>query len=79
MATLLDQIRSKVAEVADIDVGEIGDDTTLEALGLDSADAVIIAMEVEDLTSREIDVGVFLRCATIVEAAAEIARLVEND
>jgi len=66
----------KTADLAGISPEAITDETNLDSLGLDSADAVVLAMEVEQATGREIEVGVFLRCDTIAETAAEIARLV---
>jgi acyl carrier protein len=75
---LAQEIRLKIAEVAGTDVVEIGQTATLEGLGLDSSDAVILAMEVEELIGREVDVGVFLRCETIGEAIGEVLRLVES-
>ena len=50
----------------------ITEETNLESLGLDSSDAVVLAMEVEELTGLEVEVGLFLRCATVAEAATEI-------
>ena len=66
----------KTADLAGIPSEQITDETNLDSLGLDSADAVVLAMEIEQATGREIEVGVFLRCETIAETAAEIARLV---
>ncbi len=67
-------IFQRVAELAGTTEATLNDETTLESLGLDSADAVVLAMEIEQLTGTEIDVGLFLRCGTIAEAATEIAR-----
>ena len=69
-------VLKKTADLAGIQPEEITDATNLDSLGLDSADAVVLAMEVEQATGREIEVGVFLRCETIAETAAEIARIV---
>ncbi len=66
----------KTADLAGITSEQITDETNLDSLGLDSADAVVLAMEIEQATGREIEVGVFLRCETIADTAAEIARLV---
>lgn len=66
----------KTADLAGIPSEQITDETNLDSLGLDSADAVVLAMEIEQATGREIEVGVFLRCETIAETAAEIARIV---
>ena len=72
-------IRAKIvqaaADLAGIDPAEINGESTLESLGLDSSDAVILAMEVEQATGREIDVGVFLRFEKLDEATQEIVRL----
>lgn len=69
-------VLKKTADLAGIQPEEITDATNLDSLGLDSADAVVLAMEVEQATGREIEVGVFLRCETIAETATEIARIV---
>jgi acyl carrier protein len=66
----------KTAELAGIAPEGITEETNLDTLGLDSADAVVLAMEVEQATGREIEVGVFLRCETVAETANEIARIV---
>ncbi len=65
----------KTAELAGLEVHQLDGDATLESLGLDSSDAVILAMEVEELVGVEIDVGIFLRFETVAEAADEIERL----
>jgi hypothetical protein len=36
-------------------------------------------MELEEMTGRSIDVGIFLRFETIAEAAAEVARLIADE
>ncbi len=68
-----------VAGLAGVPPGEVAADTSLEALGLDSSDAVILAMEVEERTGVELEVSLFLRCATVGEAATEIAAIVTAD
>jgi acyl carrier protein len=68
----------KTAELAGIAPEAITEETNLDTLGLDSADAVVLAMEIEQATGREIEVGVFLRCETVAETANEIARIVES-
>jgi acyl carrier protein len=68
----------KTAELAGIAPEAITEDTNLDTLGLDSADAVVLAMEIEQATGREIEVGVFLRCETVAETASEIAKIVES-
>lgn len=70
------RVLAKAAELAGIDAKEFDPASTLESVGLDSSDAVILAMEVEETTGTEIDVGLFLRYDTIGQAADEIARLV---
>lgn len=69
---------TRTAELADVPPEQITDETTLESLGLDSSDAVILAMELEELTGREIDVGIFLRFETLRAACDEIERLVDG-
>ena len=68
-------IFARTAELADVGSGEIGPDTTLERVGLDSSDAVILAMEVEQLIGGEVDVGIFLRFETLGEALQELFRV----
>ena len=68
-------VLNKTAQLAGVAPEAITDETNLDSLGLDSADAVVLAMEIEQATGREIEVGVFLRCETIAETAAEIARM----
>ena len=63
------------AELAGCPADTIGAQTTLEDVGLDSSDAVILVMEVEEMAGREIDVGIFLRFATLGEAVDELARI----
>ena len=67
-------IYQSVAGLAGVEPGSITEETNLEGLGLDSSDAVVLAMEIEELTGVEIEVGVFLRCATVAEAATESSR-----
>jgi acyl carrier protein len=68
------RVFARTAELAGCPVDQMGAQTTLEDVGLDSSDAVILALEVEELTGREIDVGIFLRFATLGEAVDELAR-----
>lgn len=68
---LLTAILARVADMAGLDASKVTASATLESLGLDSSDAVVLAMEAEELIGREVDVGLFLRCATIGEAIAE--------
>jgi len=70
-----EMVFNSVAGLAGVSPGSISDETNLESLGLDSSDAVVLAMEVEELTGLEIEVGLFLRCATVAEAAAEITAI----
>jgi acyl carrier protein len=72
---LRETVLQSVAGLAGVAPATITDETSLESLGLDSSDAVVLAMEVEELTGLEIEVGLFLRCATVAEAAAEIAAI----
>lgn len=73
-----EMVIAKAADLAGVTPGEITAETNLESLGLDSADAVVLAMEVEQATGQEIDVGIFLRCETVAEAAAEISNLMAS-
>jgi acyl carrier protein len=70
-----EMVFNTVAGLAGVSPASITDETNLESLGLDSSDAVVLAMEVEELIGAEIEVGLFLRCATVAEAAAEIAAI----
>ena len=75
---LYDRVWEKTAELVGIEPQEIDRQSTLESLGLDSSDAVVLAMELEEATGRAIDVGIFLRFETIDQAAKEIARLLDD-
>jgi acyl carrier protein len=72
------RVMRKAAELAGMDVEQLDSATSLESLGLDSSDAVILALEIEEATDQEIDVGIFLRFETLLEAADEIARLLAD-
>jgi acyl carrier protein len=74
---LRNRLYSRMAELAGCPVQSINSETTLEDVGLDSSDAVILAMEVEEIAGHEIDVGVFLRFATLGEAVEELARTLQ--
>jgi polyketide synthase 13 len=75
MVRMRDMVFQRVADLAGVAPASITDETNLESLGLDSSDAVVLAMEVEELIGIEIEVGLFLRCATVAEAATEITTL----
>jgi acyl carrier protein len=74
---LTERVFARTAELAGLSRDEINGETTLESAGLDSSDAVILAMEVEELTGREVDVGIFLRFENLGQAIDELARLME--
>ena len=67
------RLYARTAELAGLALADIGPLTTLEGIGLDSSDAVLLALEVEELVGTEVDVGVFLRFSTIGEALEELA------
>lgn len=71
-AGVREMVFRSVAGLAGVPPASITEETNLESLGLDSSDAVVLAMEVEELTGLEIEVDLFLRCATVAEAATEI-------
>jgi acyl carrier protein len=71
-ARVREMVFHSVAGLAGVAPASITEETNLESLGLDSSDAVVLAMEVEELTGLEIEVGLFLRCATVAEAATEV-------
>jgi acyl carrier protein len=75
--TLQSRIFLRTAELAGVPPDEITPQTTLESVGLDSSDAVILALEVEELTGTEVEVGVFLRFDTLGEAVAELTRMLK--
>lgn len=67
----------KVATFGGVAADSIDDRTTFESLGLDSADAVVLAMEIEQFSGQEMDVALFLRSATVGEAFLEITTLLK--
>ena len=69
------RIYSRTAELAGLSACDVGPRTTLEGIGLDSSDAVILALELEELLGTEVDVGVFLRFTTLGDALDEIRRI----
>jgi acyl carrier protein len=71
-AEIMRRVWEKAAELSGLPASQIDTEATLESLGLSSSDAVILAMEIEEVTDKPIDVGVFLRHETIAEAIAEI-------
>jgi acyl carrier protein len=73
--TVRQRVYARTAELAGLSAEDIGAETTLDSAGLDSSDAVILAMEVEELTGKEIDVGIFLRFTTLGEAVEELLRV----
>jgi acyl carrier protein len=76
---MYDRVWQKTAELAGLEPKDLDPACTLESLGLDSSDAVVLAMELEEMTGRSIDVGIFLRFETIEEAALEVARLAADE
>ncbi len=73
------RIFHRTADLANVAPTEITAETTLESVGLNSSDAVILAMEVEEFAGVEVDVGTFLRFETLGEAIADLARVLNND
>jgi len=53
---------------------EFDEKASLDTLGLDSSDAVILAMQIEEILDEEVEVGIFLRVETIGDAIDEILR-----
>ena len=64
----------KLLELTEIEINEVNPSLTLDELGLDSNDAIVLAMEIEELLGKEIDVAVFMRFETIDESFQEIER-----
>ncbi len=73
-AIIKERIYIRTAELAGLPLDGVGPHTTLEGIGLDSSDAVLLALEIEELVGAEVDVGVFLRFPTVGEAMDELAR-----
>jgi acyl carrier protein len=73
--TIRERVYARTAELAGLLAEDISAQTTLDSAGLDSSDAVILALEVEELTGVEIDVGIFLRFSTLGEAVEELVRV----
>jgi acyl carrier protein len=73
--TIRERVYARTAELAGLSAEDISAQTTLDSAGLDSSDAVILALEVEELTGTEIDVGIFLRFSTLGEAVEELVRI----
>jgi acyl carrier protein len=73
--TIRERVYARTAELAGLSAEDINAQTTLDGAGLDSSDAVILALEVEELTGIEIDVGIFLRFSTLGEAVEELVRI----
>ncbi len=78
-AKVREMVLQSVARLAGVEPSSITGETNLESLGLDSSDAVVLAMEVEEETGLQVEVGLFLRCATVAEAAAEISAIGRGD
>jgi acyl carrier protein len=74
-AEFLRRVWEKAAELGGVSPEDIDPDSTLESLGLNSSDAVILAMEIEDVTGQAVDVGIFLRHETIAQAVEEIRQM----
>lgn len=62
-----------VAELLDMDAGEIDPERNLIDYGLDSADAVLLAGAVEEAVDQECYPAILLRNATIAGVVAELA------
>jgi acyl carrier protein len=73
----MDGLQKKVMDLtaARAGIDELNLGATLESLGLDSSDAVILAMEIEELIDKEVDPAIFMRFETVGEAAQEIERI----
>ena len=78
-AALKARIFARTAELAGVPPESVVPETTLEAVGLDSSDAVILALEAEEHVGVEVDVGIFLRFATLGEAVDELVATLEKD
>lgn len=72
---LREQLMLQAAAIAGISREDFSGNDSLDTLGLDSSDAVILAMQIEEVVGGEVDVGIFLRVETVGEAIDEIVRL----
>ena len=71
-------IVGRLSEYTGIPAAEIDATRTFEAIGLQSADAVVLAAELEEALGQEIEVDLFLRCSTVGQVLAEIARMTNS-
>lgn len=72
-------IVGRLSEYTGVPADEIDATRTFEAIGLQSPDAVVLAAELEEFLAKEIEVDLFLRCSTLDEVLAEIARLTKDE
>jgi acyl carrier protein len=78
LVAIRERIYVRTAELAGLQADQINSETSLESVGLDSSDAVILAMEVEEMTGVEVDVGIFLRFSNLGEAVDELTRALQE-
>jgi len=71
-ANFKERILARTAELAGVPREDVHATTTLEAVGLDSSDAVVLALEAEEFAGQEVDVGIFLRFPTIGDAIDDL-------
>lgn len=62
----------RAAELAGIAAEDMDPAANLDAIGIDSTSAVVLAASAEEILGREVDVGLFLRLPTIALAADEL-------
>ena len=78
-ADLASFIVGRLSEYTGIPAASIDVTQTFEAIGLQSADAVVLAAELEEFLAREVDVDILLRCPTLGAVLAELADATEHD
>lgn len=77
-AALKERILARAAELAGVPRQDVRQETELELIGLDSSDAVILAMEAEEYIGQDVDVGIFLRFTAVGEAVDDLLARLER-
>lgn len=71
---LRERLMLQAAGISGLPREDFDENASLEMLGLDSSDAVILAMQIEEIIEQEVEVGIFLRVETVGDAIDEILR-----
>lgn len=64
----------QAAAFAGLSPDELDESRTLDSLGLDSSDAVVLALQIQNLLGGEVELGVFLAAETLGEAFDQVVR-----